>query len=293
MEGKETELDKGMVEKLGDPLVHMIRNSVDHGIEATPADREAAGKDPAGTIILRAYHQGGNIPVEIEDDGRGLDRDAIAAKALERGLIDNADSLTDEAIYGLIFEPGFSTAKQVSEVSGRGVGMDVVRSNVLSMRGNIRITSEQGVGTRVTLVLPLTMAIIDGMILRVGTDRYILPLLSIVESFQPTSDMITSVYGRGEMVPFRERLLPMVRLARLFEVEGAETDPTKAIVVVIEDSGRQLGLLVDELLGENQTVIKSLGRGLGRVEGIAGASIMPDGFPGLIIDVGGLFKMGV
>ncbi len=293
MEGKETELDKGMVEKLGDPLVHMIRNSVDHGIEATPADREAAGKDPAGTIILRAYHQGGNIHVEIEDDGRGLDRDAIAAKALERGLITSADSLTDDEIYGLIFEPGFSTAKQVSEVSGRGVGMDVVRSNVLSMRGNIRITSEQGVGTRVTLVLPLTMAIIDGMILRVGTDRYILPLLSIVESFQPTADMITSVYGRGEMVPFRERLLPMVRLAELFEVDGAETDPTKAIVVVIEDSGRQLGLLVDELLGENQTVIKSLGRGLGRVEGIAGASIMPDGFPGLIIDVGALFKMGV
>lgn len=213
--------------------------------------------------------------MEIEDDGRGRDRDAIAAKALERGLINNADTLTDDEIYGLIFEPGFSTAKQVSEVSGRGVGMDVVRSNVLSMRGNIRITSEQGVGTRVTLVLPLTMAIIDGMILRVGTERYILPLLSVVESFQPTPEMISSVYGRGEMVPFRQHLLPLLRLAHLFRVDGVESDSTKAIVVVIEDSGRQLGLLVVELLGENQTVIKSLGR----VEGIAGASIMPDGFP--------------
>ena len=290
MEGKDTELDKGMVEKLGDPLVHMIRNSVDHGIEM-PEERAAAGKDPTGTIVLRAYHQGGNIHIEIRDDGRGLDREAIAAKAIERGLATTTDNLSDEEVYGFIFQSGFSTAKQVSDVSGRGVGMDVVKTNILGMRGNIRIASEKGQGTTFTLVQPLTMAIIEGMIVRVGSERYILPLLSIVESFQPTREMITSVYGKGEMVPFRGGLLPLFRLGEVFSIGDAETDPVKAIAVVIEDSGRQLALLVDELLGENQTVIKSLGRGLGKVEGIAGASIMPDGYPGLIIDVAGLFKL--
>ncbi|MCF8106191.1 MAG: chemotaxis protein CheA [Desulfohalobiaceae bacterium] len=291
MEGRETELDKGMVEKLGDPLVHMIRNAVDHGIEHTTEERRAAGKDPTGRIVLKAYHQGGNIHIDIMDDGRGLDREAIASKALERGIISSAENLSDEEIFTLIFEPGFSTAKQITDVSGRGVGMDVVKSNIESMRGNIRISSTKGRGSTFTLILPLTMAIIDGMIVRVGSERYILPLLSIIESFQPTKEMITTVSGKGETIPFRNRLLPLFRLADLFKIADAHTDPAKALVVVIEDSGRQFALLVDELLGQNQTVIKNLGQGLKDVEGIAGASIMPDGTPGLIIDVNGLVKL--
>jgi two-component system chemotaxis sensor kinase CheA len=293
MEGRETELDKAMVEKLGDPLVHMVRNAVDHGIEPTIGDREKAGKNPTATILLKAYHQGGNIHIDIKDDGRGLDREAISAKAIERGLISSADGMSDEEIFSLIFEPGFSTAKQITDVSGRGVGMDVVKSNIESMRGNVRIASEKGVGSTFTLVLPLTMAIIDGMIVRVGTERYILPLLSIIESFQPTRDMITTVSGKGETVPFRNRLLPMFRLAELFGVSDAQHDPEKALVVVVEDAGRQVALMVDELLGQNQTVIKNLGEGLKDIEGIAGASIMPDGLPGLIIDVNGLVKMAM
>jgi len=291
MEGRETELDKGMVEKLGDPLVHMIRNAVDHGIEPTPEDRTAAGKNPVGHIVLKAYHQGGGIHIEIRDDGRGLDRDAIAAKAMERGLITGTDSMTDEEIFSLIFEPGFSTAAKITDVSGRGVGMDVVRSNIESMRGNVRIRSEKGKGSVFTLVLPLTMAIIDGMIVRIGSERYILPLLSIIESFKPSEKMISTVSGRGETVPFRNRLLPLFRLYKLFGIDDSETDPTRALVVVIEDAGRQVALMVDELLGQNQTVIKNLGAGLRAVEGIAGASIMADGTPGLIIDVNGLVKL--
>jgi two-component system, chemotaxis family, sensor kinase CheA len=291
MEGKETELDKGMVEKLGDPLVHMIRNAVDHGIERTAEDRVAAGKSPVGRIVLKAYHQGGGIHIEIKDDGRGLDKDAISAKAIERGLIGNAENMSDEEIFALIFEPGFSTAAQITDVSGRGVGMDVVKSNIESMRGNVRISSEKGTGSVFTLVLPLTMAIIDGMIVRVGSERYILPLLSIIESFKPVEKMISTISGKGETVPFRNRLLPLFRLYSLFGISDAETDPLKALVVVIEDAGRQVALLVDELLGQNQTVIKNLGEGLGSVDGIAGASIMTDGTPGLIIDVNGLVKM--
>ena len=291
MEGRETELDKGMVEKLGDPLVHMIRNAVDHGIEPTADDRVAADKPATGTIVLKAYHQGGNIHIDITDDGRGLDRDAISAKAKERGLITSDENMTDEEIYALIFEPGFSTAKQITDVSGRGVGMDVVKSNIESMRGNVRIRSQKGVGSTFTLVLPLTMAIIDGMIVRAGSERYILPLLSIIESFQPTRKMITKVSGKGETVPFRQRLLPLFRLATMFDIHDAQSDPTQALVVVLEDAGRQIALLVDELLGQNQTVIKNLGQGLKHVDGIAGASIMPDGTPGLIVDVNGLVKL--
>jgi len=291
MEGRETELDKGMVEKLGDPLVHMIRNAVDHGIEPTADDRVAAGKPATGTIVLKAYHQGGNIHIDITDDGRGLDREAISAKAKERGLITSDETMTDEEIFALIFEPGFSTAKQITDVSGRGVGMDVVKSNIESMRGNVRIRSQKGVGSTFTLVLPLTMAIIDGMIVRAGSERYILPLLSIIESFQPTREMITTVSGKGETVPFRQRLLPLFRLATMFDIHDAQSDPTQALVVVLEDAGRQIALLVDELLGQNQTVIKNLGQGLKHVDGIAGASIMPDGTPGLIVDVNGLVKL--
>ena len=291
MVGKETELDKAMVEKLGDPLVHMIRNAVDHGIEPTPEDRLAAGKNRLGHITLKAYHEGGSIHIQISDDGRGLNRQAIEEKALDREVIQSADGMSDEEIYALIFEPGFSTAQKVTDVSGRGVGMDVVKSNIENMRGNIRVNSFPGQGSSFTLILPLTMAIIDGMIVKIGQERYIIPLLSIIESFQPTKDMINTVTGKGETVPFRGRLLPLFRLGELFKVQDGESDPTKAIVVVVEDAGKKVALLVDMLLGQNQTVIKSLGEAMGSIDGVAGASIMPDGSPGLIIDVNGVVKM--
>ena len=291
MQGKETELDKAMVEKLGDPLVHMVRNAVDHGIEPTPEDRVAAGKPAKARVTLKAYHEGGSIHIGISDDGRGLNRQALADKAMERGIISSAEGMSDEEMYALIFEPGFSTAAQITDVSGRGVGMDVVRSNIEALRGNIRIHSLPGEGTTFTLVLPLTMAIIDGMLVRVGSERYILPLLSIIQSFQPTPDMLATVAGRGETLPFRGRLVPLFRLSRLFTVQDAFSDPTQGIAVVVEDAGRQVAILVDELLGQNQTVIKSLGSAMGSISGVAGASIMSDGQPGLIIDVSGVVRM--
>ncbi len=291
MQGKETELDKAMVEKLGDPLVHMVRNAMDHGIEPSPEDRIAAGKPAKARITLHAYHEGGSIHIAIHDDGRGLNREVIANKALERGIISAAEGMSDEEIYALIFEPGFSTAAQITDVSGRGVGMDVVRSNIEALRGNIRIHSVPGEGTTFTLVLPLTMAIIDGMLVRVGSERYILPLLSIIQSFQPTKDMLATVAGQGETLPFRGRLVPMFRLSSLFSVSDAAADPTQGIAVVVEDAGRQAAILVDELQGQNQTVIKSLGSAMGSIPGIAGASIMSDGQPGLIIDVSGVVRM--
>ena len=289
--GKETELDKAMVEKLGDPLVHMVRNAVDHGMEDSPEERRAAGKPEQGHVTLNAYQEGGSIHIAISDDGKGLDREKIANKAIERGIIRSAEDLSDEEVHALIFEPGFSTSGQITDVSGRGVGMDVVKNAIEGMRGNIRINSVPGKGSTFTLVLPLTMAIIEGMVVRVGQERYILPLLSIIESFRPSREDISTVTRKGETVPFRGHLLSLFRLGRLFDVEDAETDPVNAILVVIEHSGRQLALMVDELMGQNQTVIKNLGEAMGNVEGIAGASIMPDGSPGLILDVNGIIKM--
>ena len=291
LEGKETELDKAMVEKLGDPLVHMVRNAVDHGMEDSPEERRAAGKPEQGQITLRAYQEGGSIHIAISDDGKGLNREKIANKAIERGIIRSSEDMSDEEVHSLIFEPGFSTSGQITDVSGRGVGMDVVKNAIEGMRGNIRINSVPGRGSTFTLVLPLTMAIIEGMVVRVGQERYILPLLSIIESFRPSSEDISTVTRKGETVPFRGHLLTLFRLSRLFNVPDAETDPTKAILVVIEHSGRQMALMVDELMGQNQTVIKNLGEAMGNVEGIAGASIMPDGSPGLILDVNGIIKM--
>jgi two-component system chemotaxis sensor kinase CheA len=291
MVGKETELDRGMVDKLGDPLVHMIRNSVDHGIEASPEDRRAAGKDPVGHVTLRAFHKGGGIHIAIEDDGRGLNREALIAKGIERGMVKPEDRLSDQEAYSLIFAPGFSTAKQITEISGRGVGMDVVRRNIESLRGNVLIDTVLGKGTTFTLVLPLTMAIIDGMAVKVDSETYIVPTLSVIESMRPTPDMISTVTGKGEMIAFRGHFLPLFRLAKTFRIKGAVQDPCAGIVVVVEDSGRQIGLLVDEILGQQQTVIKSMGDALGIVPGVSGASILADGRPGLILDIGGLVKM--
>ena len=290
--GKETELDRAMVDKLNDPLVHMIRNSVDHGLEPE-AERVAADKSPAGHVTLKAYHRGGSIHIEVTDDGRGLDRDAILAKGIERGLIQPDQNLSDKEIYALIFEPGFSTAKQITEISGRGVGMDVVRRTLDSLRGNILIETVRGKGSTFTLVLPLTTAIIDGITVRVGTDTYIIPTLSIVESFKPTADMLSTVTGKGEMIRFRNSLLPLFRLSRLFAIADGVQDASRATVVVVEDNDKQTALVVDELLGQQQTVIKSLGEAIGTVTGVSGASILADGRPGLILDVGGIVKLAV
>jgi len=290
IEGGDTEIDKGMVEKLGDPLIHMIRNSMDHGIESAD-ERQALGKNPIGQIVLRAYHKGGNIHIDIEDDGRGLNREAIVAKAIEKGVIESDNNMSDQEVYSLIFNAGFSTAKQVTEISGRGVGMDVVKRNIESMRGNVLIQSRPGKGSTFTIVLPLTMAIIDGMLAKVGSEVYIIPTLSIIESFRPTANMISTVTDRGEVVKFRDNLLPLIRLAGIFGVSGSIDDPTNATIMVIEERGRQWGLLLDEIIGQQQIVIKSLSAGLGNVPGIAGVSIMADGKPGLILDVAGLIKL--
>lgn len=291
MKGEDTELDKSVVDKIGDPLVHMIRNAVDHGLEATTEDRVRAGKPPAGHVQLRAYHKAGNIHIEIADDGRGLDRDAILRKAKERGLLKDNETLSDKEVWNLIFEAGFSTAKQITDVSGRGVGMDVVRRNIESLRGLVDIHSEKGKGSVFNIRLPLTLAIIDGMVVRVGQERYIIPTLSVVRSVQPEEKELHSVVRQGEMLSLQGQLLPMFRLDELFGVGGAMENPTEALVVIVEDDGKQAGILVDELLGQQQIVIKSLGAAMSGIQGLSGGAIMPDGSVGLIVDVSGLVRV--
>ena len=275
---------------IADPLVHMVRNSVDHGIEM-PEDRKKAGKNPEGMIRLRAYHEGGNIHVEIRDDGRGLNKEKILAKALDKGLVSEPERMSDKDIYDLIFHPGFSTADKVTEVSGRGVGMDVVRRNIEELRGHVQIDSIEGKGTTFRIILPLTMALIDGMVVRVGNERYIFPVLSIVESFQPSDTMVNTVVGKGEMVSLRKRQLPLYRLSEMFGIENSLKDVTEGLVVVVEFENRQIGILVDDLVGLQQTVIKTLGQGIGTTEGISGGAIMADGQVGLILDIPGLIRI--
>jgi two-component system chemotaxis sensor kinase CheA len=280
-----------MIEKLGDPLVHMVRNSMDHGLESA-AERVAQGKPATGHLTLRAFHHGGAVHIQIVDDGRGLDRAAIFAKGVEKGLIAAGDNLSDQEVFGLIFQAGFSTAKQVTEISGRGVGMDVVRRNVDALRGKVLIQSAPGKGSVFTIVLPLTMAIIDGMQVRVGGEVFVIPTLSIVEVFNPAAGSISTVVGKGEMILFRNVLLPLFRMARLLNVVSVSAEAGAQIVVVVEEGGHQVGFVVDELLGQQQTVIKNLGAALGMVPGISGASIMADGRPGLIVDVAGVVLLG-
>ena len=289
--GEETELDKNVVDRIGDPLVHMVRNAVDHGLEASAELRRQAGKPETGRIELRAFHKGGNIHVEISDDGRGLDRQALLAKAVERGLVAPDANLTDSEVWNLVFEPGLSTAKVVTDVSGRGVGMDVVRRNIEQLRGQIEIQSTLGKGTTFSIRLPLTLAIIDGMVICVGKQRYIIPTLSVIRSVRPAAADLSTVLGRGEMLSLQGKLIPLFRLSRLFDIEGAQQDPTQAIVVIVEDEGRQIGLLTDDLLGQQQIVIKSLGESMQGIPGLSGGAVMPDGHVGLILDVGGLAKL--
>ena len=290
LQGEDTELDRTIVEELGDPLIHMIRNSADHGIE--PADqRLAKGKAAAGTITLRAFHQGGLIVIEIKDDGRGLNPDRIRAKAIERGLIRDDESLDEESIFELIFAPGFSTAEQVTDLSGRGVGMDVVRRNIEKMRGTVEIQSEVDRGTTFTISLPLTLAIIEGLLVGVGDQRYIVPTLSVRESFRPLPGMVSTVQGRGEMVSVRGRLTPMLRLGRHLNTPSRAVDPTQGIVVVVESGQESRCLFVDELIGKQEVVIKSLGDMFRSQTEFAGAAILGDGRVGLILDINSLVKL--
>lgn len=284
LEGEETELDRNIVEELSDPLVHMVRNSVDHGIEL-PAFRVAQGKPAVGIIRLSASHQRGGIVVSIQDDGKGLDRDRILDKAKERGLIKQTATLTEAETFALIFAPGFSTSEVVTDVSGRGVGMDVVRRNIEKLRGKVEILSVAGQGTTFTIVLPLTLAIIDGMLVGVGDDRYIIPTLSVRESFRPRPGMVTTVHERGEVVSVRGRLTPLLRLGDHLGTPGRAIDPTDGIIVVVESGDAARGLLVDELLGKQEVVIKSLGETFRKQNLLAGAAILGDGRVGLILDV--------
>jgi two-component system chemotaxis sensor kinase CheA len=287
--GEDTEVDKTIAEEMADPLMHMVRNAIDHGIEA-PESRTAAGKSATAHIRLAAYHQGGQIVVEVSDDGRGLDREKILKKARQNGLIEGSEQLTENEIFHMIFEPGFSTADQVTAISGRGVGMDVVRKHVQKLRGRIDIQSKSGQGTTFYLKLPLTLAIIEGLVVVVGTQRYIVPIFAVREMFRPTPEALSTVQGRDEMALVRGCLLPVVRLHRRFGVEPRSEDPCQGLLVVAECEGRQFCLLVDDLVGKQEVVIKSLGESLKNIAGVAGGAILGDGRVGLILDMDGVFR---
>lgn len=289
MSGEDTEIDRNMVEAIYDPLVHMIRNSVDHGIE-TPQERLNAGKPAQGSILLKAYHQGGDVNIEINDDGRGLDKKKILNKAIERGLIESTATLSDSEIFNLIFHPGFSTADKITDVSGRGVGMDVVKKSIEKLRGKVDVNSVSGRGSVISIQVPLTLAIIDGMIIRAGENRYVLPVTAIRESFAASKDNYYTVEGREELMMVRNTLFPLIRLHDLFNITPDTTDPAEALIIVLENDGKHLCLMVDEVIGKQEVVIKSLGEGIVTPKTVAGGTILGDGRVGLIIDVAGLFE---
>jgi len=287
--GEQTELDKGVIEKIADPLTHLLRNSLDHGLENRD-EREASGKSAVGTISLRAFHQGGNIVIQVADDGRGLNREKILAKAKSRGMA-VADDMSDGDVYSLIFEPGFSTAEVVTDVSGRGVGMDVVRRNIHALGGRVEIASQLGKGCTVSIRLPLTLAILDGMSVAVGEELYILPLGFIIESLQPTANDIRTIAGRGLVMHVRGEYLPVLRLHEAMGVSPKVTEFPRGIMVILEAEGSRVAMFVDELVGQHQVVIKSIERNYRKVSGISAATIMGDGKVAMILDVGALVRM--
>ena len=289
MAGEETELDRTVIEKIADPIAHLVRNAVDHGLEE-PEVRRALGKPPVGQLSLNAYQQGGSIYIEVRDDGRGLDRERLLAKARALGLPDD-QLLSDEDVFGLIFRPGFSTAETVTELSGRGVGMDVVRRNVEALGGSITIRSERSGGTTFRIKLALTLAILDGQLLSVGDESYVLPLMAIVESVRPRAEQLTRVLGTAEVVTIRDRVLPLLRLHQVLGVRPKSDDPTQGLLVIVEHDGQQVAVLVDELLGQQQVVIKSLERHFAKVRGLGGATVLGDGRVMLILDVAGLVAL--
>jgi two-component system chemotaxis sensor kinase CheA len=288
MVGEDTEIDRNVVDALYEPMVHMIRNSVDHGIEQ-PSDRLAQGKPSQGSIILRAYHKGGHIIIEIEDDGKGLDKDRILEKAKSIGLITGNEQMTDSRIYDLILQPGFSTAKEITDVSGRGVGMDVVKSGIEKFRGSLNIESSKGVGSKFTISLPLTLAIIDGMLVRVDDEQYVIPTMAMQKAFRPDKKDCFTVEGKGEMVKDRGSLIPVIRLNEIYNTSSRKKSIWDSLVVVVESKDEKRALLIDELLGKDEYVIKSLGSNLEEIESLAGGAILADGRVGLILDIHGIF----
>jgi two-component system chemotaxis sensor kinase CheA len=288
-EGDDTELDKNVVDLVADPLMHMVRNAIDHGVES-PDERELMGKPRKSQVVLRAYHEGGGIYIDIVDDGRGLDREAILSKAIERGLVQPGEPLSDSEVWKLIFHPGLSTAKKVTDVSGRGVGMDVVQRNIYALHGSIDVKSKEGSGSTFSIRLPLTLAIIDGMAVRAGEERFIVPIGNVVRATRPQPGEVHTVRGQGEVLHQHNRLIPLFRLHRIMDIPNAVENSEEGIVLILEDNGKQIGLLADDLLGQQQVVIKPLGKGVGAVQGLAGGAIMPDGRVGLILDTAGLFQ---
>jgi two-component system chemotaxis sensor kinase CheA len=288
LSGEETELDRNIVEELADPLMHMVRNSVDHGIEK-PDERVAAGKPAQARVLLKAGHQAGHIVIQISDDGRGLPREKILKKAREKKLIEAGAEPTESEIFALIFHPGFSTAEKITDVSGRGVGMDVVRKQVQKLRGRIDVSSKPGEGTTFLLKLPLTLAIIDGLVVGVGDQRYIVPIFAVREMLQPAEEAISTIHGRQEMALVRGSLLPVIRLHQRFHVQPRHQNPWESLLIVAESGTKLFCLMVDELIGKQEVVIKSLGEGMRNIAGVAGGAILGDGRVGLILDPEGLF----
>ncbi len=291
-DGEDVELDKTLVDRIYDPLVHLVRNAIDHGIEESPADREQLGKPEVGQLSLRAYHKGGAIYVELEDDGRGLNKQAILERAFDKGIIDNSEHIEDERIHQLIFHPGFSTAKVVSDVSGRGVGMDVVKKSIEAMRGVVEIQSTPGKGSIFSLKLPLTLAIIDGMTVMVGTERYIIPTQSIVRTLSPEEDDISDVLTKQDLLFIDGVYIPLFYLGQIFGVPGT-FKRGDGVLIIIEEEGKRVAVCVDYLIGQQQIVIKTLGESMKKVQGISGGAIMPDGKVGLIVEVSELVKLAV
>src|SRR5579885_2675015 len=289
IDGEETELDRTIVEDLADPLMHMVRNAADHGIES-PAERATAGKPAVARIALRASHQGGNIIIEVSDDGRGLNREKILKKAREKGLIEGGDHLPDSEVFQLIFAPGFSTAEQITDISGRGVGMDVVRKNIQKMRGRIDIQSEPGQGTTFLIKLPLTLAIIDGLVVGVGQERYIVPMFAVHETLRPTKEMISVLPSGSEMALIRGKVIPVLRLSRQFGVTPRSEEIAESLMIICEGQGRRFCAIVDDLIGKQEVVIKNLGKTFKGIPGIAGGAILGDGRVGLILDMDGIAR---
>lgn len=290
MSGEETQLDKTVIEAIIDPLTHLIRNSADHGIEP-PEERVARGKPVQGTIKIDAFHEGGNIRITVEDDGQGLNWEKILAKAKQLGMVAEGEPLGKKEIWQLIFRPGFSTAEKVTDLSGRGVGMDVVKRNIESLGGTVGVQTREGQGTKFMIKLPLTLAIIEGMTVRIGREGYIVPLVSIIESIRPTKAMMKTIAGKGEVVSLRNMFVPIIRLYDLFAIEAEFTNPVQGVLVLVEADGTKVALMVDELVGQQQVVIKSLEKNFQKVEGLAGATILGNGEVAFILDVPGLISL--
>ena len=290
--GEDTEIDKTMIDSLSDPLIHIIRNAIDHGLEANSEERMLAGKSSDGSVTLKAFHKSGSIVISVSDDGRGINKERVLQKAIERGVITGEENLTDSQIFGLLMQPGFSTAEAISDLSGRGVGLDVVKTSIENLRGKIEIDSKEGAGTTFSMILPLTLAIIDGMLVQASGEIYIIPTLSVVESFRPEEEIVHNVQGKGEFVSLRGEYIPIVRLSDVFALDAEPLQPWEGILVCVETEDGRIAIMVDELVGRQQVVIKTLGKSLARLKEISGGAILGNGDIALILNVDELRPLG-